>query len=302
MLIPKQNRYDYSPIIARPDYSWPDGKRLAFWLGTGVEVFAFRAGVGHDTFHHGAPQTQRNYAWRDYGNRVGIWRLFELYQEFRLPASLAVNSMAYDYYPQIFERARTLGYPIIAHGRTNAERLHTMWEGDEERIIGDITATIARHEGRPPKGWVGSGVQESNVTLDLLQEAGYLYVLDWPCDDQPIWLRTRGGGKIMAISGPQEINDSGQILHRQSNAHDFADMLVDHFEEMVRQSKDQPLVCNLFLHPYIFGQPFRLPPLRRALKHITEHPQRDTVWFTTADAIAEHCAALPPGIVPGSEG
>ena len=122
MFLPRTNRYDYSVITRRKDYNWPDGKRLAFWIGTNIEVFGFGAGIGHDPTKHGEPQTQRNYAWRDYGNRVGVWRYFDLLDEFKLPTSCLVNSLLYDYHPEIFERIRERGDEVVGHGRTNAER------------------------------------------------------------------------------------------------------------------------------------------------------------------------------------
>ncbi|MGF7160884.1 peptidoglycan/xylan/chitin deacetylase (PgdA/CDA1 family) [Rhodoligotrophos appendicifer] len=300
MLLPAQRRYDFSPIFSRPDYSWPDGKRLAVWIGTGIEVFAFQAGIGHDPFHQGAPQTQRNYAWRDYGYRVGLWRLLELYEQLGLPVTAAVNSLAYDYYPEVFAELRKRGAAIVAHGRTNAERQTQMWEDDERRVIDGVTQTIAQHEGQRPKGWLGVGVLESSHTADLLQELGYSYVLDWPMDDQPVWLRTRKG-RILSIPGPMEVNDSAQILHRHANPTEFADMVVDQFDELLRQSDAQPLVFNLMLHPFVSGQPFRLPSLRRALQHIAGHAAKERIWFTDPDRIADHCMMLPSGTVPGDQ-
>jgi allantoinase len=121
----------------------------------------------------------------------------------------------------------------------------------------------------------------------LLQEAGYTYLLDWCADDQPIWLKTRGGS-ILAIPYPQELNDSNAIVARRMNATDFADMIVDQFDEMLEQSKAQPLLMGIALHAYIVGQPFRLRHLRRALRHITGH--RDVIWLTTAGDAARHFA------------
>jgi allantoinase len=299
MLLPVQRRYDYSAIDSRPDYSWPGGKRLALWIGTAVEVFAFQAGKGHDAFQHNAPQTQRNYAWRDYGNRVGIWRLLELYEELGLPVTAAVNSLAYEYYPEIFPRLRAMDAEIVAHGRTNAEQQTQMWRADEARIIDIVTQTIQEHEGSAPEGWLGVGVLESSHTADLLAERGYRYVLDWPMDDQPVWLRAHDG-RLLAIPGPMEVNDSGQNLHRHANASEFADMIVDQFEEMLQQSQRQPLVFSLMIHPYVSGQPFRLRQLRRALSHIVEHPLRESLWLTTPSQIASFCRSLPTGTVPGS--
>lgn len=295
-MLPTQNRYAHSVITERPDYSWPDGKRLAFWIGTNIEVFAYGAGISPDAVSTTAPPNHRNFAWRDYGNRVGIWNLFELFDELKLPTSCLVNSLLYDEYPEIFDRIRTRGDAIVGHGRTNAEVQRGMWEDDERAMIAQVTATIEKHEGRKPKGWLGPGVAETPVTPDLLKEAGYTYLLDWPCDDQPVWLDTRAG-KLLSIPYPFELNDIGQIVWRQHTGREFADMMVDQFDALVRQSEDRPLVYCVSLHTYIAGQPFRLTPLRKAFKHIVEHPARDRVWFTQSDAIADYCLAMEPGTI-----
>ena len=298
-LLPKNPRYDYSAIVERKDYSWPGGRRLAFTLTTNIEVFAFGTGKGHDPAKTGEPQTHRNYAWRDYGNRVGIWRLFELAEALKLPLAHNTNSLLYEYCPQILDAARRRGDEIVAHGRTNAEDLRGVWEDDEARLIREATDTIARHEGAPPKGWMGAGAYESAHTLDLLKEAGYTYCMDWPMDDQPVWLRTRAG-PLLSVPYPVELNDSQQNIHRKHSAREFCDMVVDQFEEMVVECARRPLVMNVSIHPYVFGQPYRLQPFRKALQHILAHPQRERVWFCQPREIAAHCLTLPPGTVPGS--
>jgi peptidoglycan/xylan/chitin deacetylase (PgdA/CDA1 family) len=297
-MLPKHGRYEFSAIVDRPDYSWPDGKRLAFCAVTNIEVYAFGKGTGWDPARAGAPQNQRNYAWRDYGNRVGIWRLFDLFDRLGLPAAHNVNALLYDYHPRIFERIRERGDEIIAHGRTNAEHQGGLWEIDERRLIEDTTRAIVDHEGKPPKGWMGPAASESSVTPDLLKEAGYTYIMDWPADDQPFWLRTRAG-PILALPDHPEVNDSASIIHRHNSASEFADMIIAQFDELVDQCVTQPLVMILSLHPFVVGQPFRLGALRRALQHCVGHPQRHRVWWTTPGEIADHCYGLPPGIIPG---
>jgi len=300
MKLPQHNRYDYSPITQRRDYSWPGGKRLAFCITTNIEWFAFGKGRGHDNAKHGELQTQRNYSWRDYGNRVGIWRLFDLADELQMPLAHNTNSWLYDYAPQIFERLRQRGDEIVGHGRTNSENLQDFrWEEDEARIIRDVTDTFVRNEGRPLKGWMGAGTYENAWTPDLLKEAGYEYIMDWPHDDQPIWMRTRSG-PILSVPYPAELNDSPQIIHRQHTGREFCDMLVDQFEEMVEQSAKHPLVCNISIHPYVFGYPFRLRPLRRALQHCFASPFMAGVWKCRPADVSDYCRTLEPGIVPGS--
>ena len=299
-LVPQHSRYDFVPLTERKDYSWPSGKRLAFCITTNVEVFAFGKGRGHDNAKHGEPQTQRNYSWRDYGNRIGIWRLFDLAQELDMPLAHNANSLLYEYAPQIMERIRSRGDEIVGHGRTNSENLQDFrWEQDEARVIAEVTETFARHEGKSVKGWMGAGTYENPWTVDLLKEAGYTYVMDWPHDDQPIWMRTRSG-PILSVPYPAELNDSPQIIHRQHTAREFCDMLVDQFEEMLDQSAHHPLVCNISIHPYVFGYPFRLRPLRNALKHCLASKHIDRVWKCKPEDIADFCSAMKPGIIPGS--
>ena len=300
MSLKTHGRYRYSPISGRPHYDWPDGKRLAFYLAVNVEHFHFGEGLGH-TPSYATPQPDvRNYAWRDYGLRVGIWRLFDLFDELELPACLLVNSAVYDYAPQVLERARVRGDEIVAHGRTNSERQGDLGEAAERALIHEATTMIARHEGQMPQGWLGPWISETKATPDLLKEEGYSYVLDWPLDDQPVWLTTRAG-PLLAMPYPVEINDAPAMLTRHHTAADFTGMIVDQFDEMLRQSAQQPLVCAISLHTPIVGQPFRLAQLRRALQHIRTQADNGQVWFTRPGEIAKHVATLPPGIVPGSE-
>ena len=298
MKLPQHNRYDYVPLPERRDYDWPGGKRLAFCLTNNMSWNAFGKGRGHDNAKHGEPQTQRNYSWRDYGNRIGVWRLFDLADELDIPLVHNTAAVLYDYAPQIFERIRSRGDEIIAHGRTNSENLHDFrWEADEERLIREVTATFTKHEGKPPKGWLSGGSYENPWTVDLLKEAGYLYLCDWPADDQPFWMRTRSG-PILSVPYPVELNDSPQIIHRQHTGREFCDMLVDQFEEMIEQSDKHPLVCNISIHPHTFGYPFRLRPLRQALAHCFSNKFIDRVWKCRPGEIADYCLTLAPGTVP----
>jgi allantoinase len=298
--LPGHGRYEFVPITKRRHYSWPGGKRLAFYVALNIEHFAFGAGLGMDPHNRGGPQTSRNWAWRDYGNRVGNWRLFEILDELRLPATILLNSLVCTHYPDIVEKIRARGDDVCGHGRTNAELLKPLWEHDEARVIAECTEVIEKYVGVRPTGWMGPGANESNVTPDLLKEAGYTYLLDWPVDDQPIWMKTRAG-PLLSVPYPMEINDAGSLAWRDHTGREFADMIVDQFEELLEQSERQPLVFSLSLHGFIVGQPFRLRPLRQAIRHCVQHKTaQEAVWFTRAFDIAQHCFALQPGIIPGS--
>jgi peptidoglycan/xylan/chitin deacetylase (PgdA/CDA1 family) len=294
--LPSHSRYAYSPIVKRPVYDWPGGKRLAFYIGLNIEHFAFMAGIGNDPFTRiGGPQTQRNYAWRDYGLRVGIWRVFDMLDELGISATILLNSLVCENYPEVIERIKARGDTICAHGRTNSELGNTFWEHDEARLIAEARDVIARHFDKPPTGWMGPAAAESRNTPDLLVEAGFTHTLGWPVDDQPIWMSTRSG-PILSVPYPMELNDMGTNVLRDHTGEEFATMVVDQFDELLEQSQQQPLVMCVALHPFICGQPFRLRALRRALKHCAERG-RERVWFTRADAIAEHCFKLPESVL-----
>jgi peptidoglycan/xylan/chitin deacetylase (PgdA/CDA1 family) len=182
--LPGHGRYDHLNINQRHDYTWPGGKRLAFYIALNIEHFAFGAGLGPDPHNRGGPQTPRNYAWRDYGNRIGNWRLFEILDELKLPATILLNSSVCYHYPDIVEKIKSRGDDVCGHGRTNAELMKPFWEDDEASAIRECTEVIEKYIGVRPTGWMGPGANESNVTPDLLKEAGYTHLLDWPFDDQ----------------------------------------------------------------------------------------------------------------------
>lgn len=285
------DRYAYRPITERPDFSWPGGKRLAVAICNNIEIFSFCSGLGSDSAQVGAPQTSRNFAWRDYGNRVGQWYLFDLLDEFGMPASHNFNSLLFDACPQIAERIMRRGDEFVGHGRTNAERQDTLAPGEEAQLIAEATEAIRRFTGKAPAGWLGPYLAQTAETLDLLKEAGYSYVLDWPADDQPFWMHTRSG-PILSVPYSIEVNDSPAMVFRQQSALDFERMMIDQFDEMLFQSSKWPLVFTIVLHPFVIGQPFRLRALRRALTHIAHH--RDELWITTPGQVASHFAKLFP--------
>lgn len=283
-------RYPYSPISARPDFCWPDGKRLAIYLGMNLECFSFGDGLGARLVPDEPQPDVLNYAWRDYGNRVGAWRMLELFDRLELPCTALVNSTIYSEAPGLAEAFAARGDEIAGHGRTNAERQGTLSDAEEARLIAEATGVLTEQTGTAPKGWLGPWISQSPVTPDLLQEAGYDYLLDWCHDDQPVWMSTRQG-RILSIPYPQELNDIPQIVVRRREGAEFGDMLIDAFDVMLEDSRRRPCVMGIALHGYIMGQPHRLKHLDRALRHMRAAGGAD-VWWTTAGAINDHFRAL----------
>jgi peptidoglycan/xylan/chitin deacetylase (PgdA/CDA1 family) len=295
--LPTHGRYEYSNITARPDYSWPEGRRLAVYVALNIEAFGFGVGKGAAIAPPDQAQSHSVYSWRDYGNRVGIWRLFELLDELRMPAEAQMNTAVYEAAPDIADRLRKRGDEILGHGVSNSFEQGELSEKAERDLIAGVTKTIARHEGAAPTGWMSPWLSNSARTMDLLQEAGYRYVMDWTMDDQPVWLRTRKG-RILSMPYPIEVNDTRGIVWYRYTSDEFAELIVDQFDEMLAQSERQPLVCPISLHPFVTGRPYRIRRLRRAFEHILAH--RERIWLTRPRDICAHVESLPPGVVPGA--
>lgn len=295
-MLPTHGRYDYDGWVGRTPYAWPNGAKLAVYLGVNLEHFAFGEGLGAELAPGGPQPDVLNYAWRDYGNRVGAWRLIELLEQLRFPATVLLNSALYDHAPALVAAHRDRGDEMAGHGRTNSERQSILPAAEEAALIAEATAAITRHEGVAPRGWLSPWIAESRATPDLLVEAGYRYTMNWCADDAPVWMRTRAG-RLLAVPYPQEVNDIPAVVARKDSSESFAAMIVDDFHERLRQVKDGlPQVMGIALHPYIVDQPHRLRHLRRALAEIAQH--RDAVWITTAGAVFDHVTGLPEGVVP----
>ncbi|MBS7537358.1 polysaccharide deacetylase family protein [Ancylobacter lacus] len=290
-MLPSHNRFAYSPITARPDFTWPGGKRLAVYVALCVEHFSYGSGLGLAYSPGLSHPNSYNWGWREYGNRVGGWRLIELFEEYGLPLTVLLNSACYDHCPELIAAHRRRGDEIVAHGRTNSEHPNGMDEATERAAIAEVTARIRKEEGAPPAGWMSPGAHPSARTEDLLAAAGYGYTLDWPIDDQPVWMRT-AAGPLLAMPYPHEVNDVPMVVLHDGTATAFADMAIDNLEEMLAQSERQPLVFGITIHTFIVGQPFRIRQFRRVMEALARH--RERIWFTTAGGCARHYASLFP--------
>ena len=281
-------RFEYSGIQNRKDYSFANNTRLAVYLGFNVEHFDFGEGLGANL---GPPSPQPdvlNFSWREYGNRVGAWRCLELFDQLGIPSTGIINTALYDHCPELIAAMVKRGDELIGHGHTNAERQAALGEEGERALLSFCRKTIHARSGQTPQGWLSPWLSESFVTPDLLAETGYAYTLNWCHDDQPMQMKTRSDKPLWSIPYPQELNDIPMIVARQMDAKDFAQMIIDQFDEMLLQSNQQPLVMGIALHPYLMGQPYRLKHLRTALQHIAGHRDSEKVWLTTPGQICDY--------------
>lgn len=282
--------YDYSPIIERPPVLWPNKARVAVYVGLNIEHFDVdkpSTSIWDGTAH--LQPDPLNYGWRDYGNRVGVWRLIEIFDRHGVRPSVLLNSEAAVRYPQIVSAGLERDWAWLAHGRTNSQ-LHADFGGREEerQALADIVNTIRRATGRRPSGWMGPGLTETFETPELLKELGLSYVLDWTADDQPFPLNVPG---MISVPYSVELNDISMFVARSFTGQAFYQAVVDHFDQLYADAADSGRVLALALHPFVIGQPSRAKYLDRALDYIARH---EGVWLTTSDAIAETYLSQTP--------
>ena len=279
------DRIAYSPITDRPALRLPGGARLAVWVIVNVEEWDIDQPMPRTVLTPpagGSPSPDiPNWAWHEYGNRVGFWRMLEVFDQHAIPAVLAVNGACLATYPQIAQAALKRHWEFLGHGfiQKNMQKVD-----DEAEAIRLTTEAIQSLTGRPPRGWLGPGLTETWQTPDLLQEAGYDYVCDWVLDDQPIDLATRSGKTIAGIPYTQECNDVAMMLIQHHSAREYYDRAMDQFEQLHHDARDSARVMALVVHPYIMGAPHRLKWFRKVIEELT---QREDVVFWTGSQILD---------------
>ena len=277
-------RLDFSPIDQRPNLALPDGARLAVWVIVNVEEWDPTQPMPRTVLTPpagGAPMPDiPNWAWHEYGNRVGFWRMLEVLDHFRIRAVLAVNGSAIRRYEPIARTARERGWEFIGHGFTQQSMQKV---ADERDDIRKTAAAIRDFTGKSPRGWLGPGLTETWETPDLLVEEGFEYVCDWVLDDQPVWLKTRTK-PIVNLPYTQECNDVAMMLIQHHKASEYYDRAIDQFAQLYADSAQSARIMALVVHPYIMGAPHRLRYFRDVLARIRDH---QGVLFWTGEEILD---------------
>jgi allantoinase len=283
----KNELYDYSPLPSRPRLEFPDGARLAFYIGLNIEHF--RVDVPFPTGLGTVPDPL-SYGWRDYGNRVGIWRLMEIFDDLGMRATGIVNSEVCTEYPQIIEAGVERGWSWAAHGQTNSILPAGMDDGEEQSALDQMFATFDASLPFRPRGWLGPALNETFATPRKLADAGVTYLLDWCADDQPFHLNVPG-----LLSVPYSIDVNDYVLYVGNpgiTGQDYERIVLDQFAQLLEDSAQTGRVLGLPLHTFLTGQPYRARALKRVLSEIAS---ADEVWLCTADDIAEHFSSRDEG-------
>ncbi|MGP4014510.1 polysaccharide deacetylase family protein [Saccharopolyspora sp. 5N708] len=287
-----QELFPYSPIVSRPPLSFPGGARLACYVGLNIE--RFRPDVPIDRAGGPVPDPL-SLGWREYGNRVGIWRLMDLFDEVGIRGTGIVNSDVCTAYPEIIEAGIARDWAWVAHGKTNSIMMPDIDPAEEPRFLREMFATLDAALPTRPRGWLGPGLTETSATPQLLADAGITYLLDWCCDDQPFRLNIPG---MLSVPYSLDVNDFMMFVTNPGlTGCDYERIVLDQFEQLLADSASTGRVLALPLHTFIVGQPYRFKYLARVLRTIASTPE---VWLCTSDDIAEHYLASTSGS-PGSD-
>ncbi|MEV4458019.1 polysaccharide deacetylase family protein [Microbispora sp. NPDC049633] len=274
--------FDYSPITDRPTISWPGGARVAFYVGLNVEHFLVdRPSTSIWQGTADLVPDALNYGWRDYGARVGIWRVADILDRHGVRASVLLNSAVAEHYPQIIKAGLDRDWAWLLHGRTNSVLHAGLSLEEERRLLTEMAGIVAEATGRRPRGWMGPGLTETFNTPALLAELGFGYLLDWTNDDQPYPLNVPG---MISVPYSVELNDL-LLFDRGVTGPEFVQTVRDQYEQLHADAEDSGRVMALALHPFVIGQAFRARYLDQALAFLAAQPD---VWLTTSDEIAAH--------------
>lgn len=271
MKLPKE-RVPYSAIVDRPPLVLPDGARMVVWTIVNVEEWDVLGNMPRTVLPPpmGQPLIPDlpNWAWHEYGMRVGFWRLHDCMKEFAITPTLAINGSVCESYPRVAETAREAGWEFMGHGFVQGP-MHRL--DDQKGAIEQAVEAIRAFTGAAPKGWESPGLTETFDTVDLLAEAGIEYVADWVLDDQPVEIATTHG-PIVSIPYTVETNDITMMALQHHSSEEMLRRATDQFDRLYQESETITRVMAISLHPYITGVAHRIRYLEQLYRHILDKP------------------------------
>lgn len=287
--------YPFSALPSRPPLSWPGGARVAFAVVLHLELWELdppAAAVRDPRFKDPMGDFRpdfRAYTLREYGNRVGIFRIFDALDRHGIRPTVAVNAAACERYPYLIEECRRRGWEFAAHG-SHATRMVTakLTERQERDLIDRSIATVGRATGSRPRGWIAQDYGETARTPQLLAEAGLEYVADWPNDDQPYRMTTTPS--LISIPSQAEWDDVQLLWHRRVFTQRYPALIEEALSVLYAEGASSGRYFGLGIHPWLFGMPHRIRYLNEALDRIAGF---DGLWQATLGEVAGHMQTQP---------
>ena len=267
-----RERVPYSAIVDRPPLKLPGGARMVVWTIVNIEDWGIERPMPRTVLPPpmGQPLLPDlpNWAWHEYGMRVGFWRLFECMQKFRITPTLAINGVVCRTYPRIAQAAKDAGWEFMGHGWLQTP-MHKV--EDQKAAIRDTIEAIHAFTGKAPRGWESPGLTETYETIDLLAEAGIEYVANWVLDDQPVYITT-ATKPVVSIPYSVELNDIAMMVIQNHPAEELLRRGKDHFDRLYEESARSCRVMAIAVHPYISGVPHRIRYLEELYRHLLGKP------------------------------
>ena len=281
--------YEWSPITARPKVLWPGGKGVALWVLVALEWFNFD-NDGKPFRVAGSPTKEypdfRDWTWRDYGNRIGIYRVADVLERHGVRATAAVNSDLVRKRRSTVDEAKRRGWELIAHGTSSSVVHHVDMSEDTERsLIAEALTVVGEANGAPVRGWLSPGQSESRLTPEILAGHGVDYFCDWPNDEVPVPFRTPAG-PLWSLPATFDLSDVNVMLSMHQTAPSWADQVVaayDVLEKDAARHGQGRLLC-LQIHPWLMGQPHRIRHFERAIAAVAARP---SCWSATGGEILD---------------
>jgi peptidoglycan/xylan/chitin deacetylase (PgdA/CDA1 family) len=283
---PDPNLYDYWPYRERPKIVWPDGRKLAFWIAPNIEYYEYDPPKNPQ--RPGWPKPSPDvvgYSQRDWGNRVGHWRLMELLDKYGMRGSISLSIGLIDHHPEIIEACVARNWEFFSHGIYNTRYSYGMDEAQERAMLADSIRSVEAATGQRIRGYLAPALTHTEKTFDLIAENDFWYTCDLFQDDQPQPIKTKTG-KLVSMPYSLEVNDVITYGAMGMNPWRYADVLKRHFDQLLEEAETSGTVMCIPLHAYLVSQSHRIRPFEDALRHIAGHV--DDVWFTTAAEIAGH--------------
>lgn len=285
-MLKEQQHYGYMPWRRRPKITWPGGARVAFWVAPNIEHYELYPPNNPRRAPWPRPQPDvTGYSWRDYGNRVGFWRMADVMAKHGVRGSVSLNVAVCDHYPEIIERCCELDWELFSHGTYNTRYFYGMTEAQQREVIRENRETILRASGQSLDGWLTPAISNDEATQHILAEEGLLYTLDLLHDDQPTPIRTRSGKPFVSIPYSLEVNDVPLLVMRNTPPDRFAAICKAQFDQLYEEGAESGTVMCMPLHPFLIGQAHRIGALDEVLRHVVGH---DKVWLATGREIARH--------------
>lgn len=276
--------YDYAPLIDRPKIAWPNGAHVAFWVAPNIEFYELDPPLNPTRKAWARPHPDVvPYAHRDYGNRVGFWRMMEAMERVGIRGSVSLNVAVCEHHPEIIEACNERGWEFFSHGIYNTRYTYEMTEAQERAMMEDVIATIKRHTGQEVAGWLSPALSNTTNTMELLAEYGIKYTCDLFHDDQPQPVNVKSG-RLISVPYSLEMNDIPVLSMAGNTSRRYADILKAQFDQLYEEGAENGTVMCIPLHPFLIGQPHRIGPFAELLEYVAGH---DKVWLTTGREIAE---------------